>query len=44
MSFEISSTQKAYSFKDVAEHNSPGDLWIVIHSKVYDVSKFVSEV
>lgn len=24
------------------QHNRPGDLWIIIDSNVYDVSKFVS--
>ncbi|KAF7982326.1 hypothetical protein HWV62_29026 [Athelia sp. TMB] len=29
-----------YSYDDVAKHNKEGDLWIVIDSKVYDLSKF----
>lgn len=26
--------------EEIAEHNQPGDLWLLIHNKVYDVSKF----
>ena len=44
MAFEKSSKKMVYTFKEVAEHNSPGDLWIVIYGKVYDVSNFVTEV
>lgn len=29
-----------YTMEQVAEHNKPDDLWIVIHGKVYDVSKW----
>ncbi|KAJ7650365.1 acyl-CoA dehydrogenase/oxidase [Roridomyces roridus] len=31
---------KAFSKDAVAQHNKPGDLWVAIDSKVYDVSKF----
>ena len=31
---------KPYSLDEIAKHNTIGDLWIVIDSKVYDVSKF----
>lgn len=26
--------------EEIAEHNQPGDLWLLLHNKVYDVSKF----
>lgn len=35
---------KKYTFAEVKEHNKPTDLWVVIHDKVYDVTKFLHEV
>ncbi|THU89969.1 acyl-CoA dehydrogenase NM domain-like protein [Dendrothele bispora CBS 962.96] len=32
---------KQFTFEEVAKHNKEGDLWIVIDSKVYDLSRFV---
>ncbi|KAJ7590832.1 acyl-CoA dehydrogenase/oxidase [Mycena floridula] len=32
--------RKEFSYEEVAKHNKPGDMWIVIDSKVFDVSKF----
>jgi hypothetical protein len=32
-----------YSYQDVAEHNTKKDLFLVIHDKVYDCTKFVDE-
>ncbi|KAM0471942.1 hypothetical protein ACHAPX_009078 [Trichoderma viride] len=32
-----------YTLADVAAHNKREDLWIVIHGKVYDVSKYVRD-
>lgn len=32
-----------YSYQQIAEHNSPEDVWIVVDGKVYDVTKFVDE-
>jgi hypothetical protein len=26
--------------EEIAEHNQAGDLWLLIHNKVYDVSSF----
>jgi cytochrome b involved in lipid metabolism len=26
--------------EEIADHNQPGDLWLLIHNKVYDCSKF----
>ncbi|EPQ54019.1 acyl-CoA dehydrogenase NM domain-like protein [Gloeophyllum trabeum ATCC 11539] len=31
---------KSFSREDVAVHNRDGDLWIIIDSKVYDISRF----
>lgn len=31
------------SVQEVQKHQSPGDLWVVIHGKVYDVSDFMDE-
>ncbi|KAJ7229128.1 acyl-CoA dehydrogenase/oxidase, partial [Mycena pura] len=31
---------RQYTEEEVARHNKPGDLWITIDSKVYDLSKF----
>ncbi|KFB46995.1 AGAP002113-PA-like protein [Anopheles sinensis] len=34
---------KQYSIADVASHNKPNDVWMIIHDKVYDVTKFLQE-
>ncbi|SCV05725.1 LANO_0H13806g1_1 [Lachancea nothofagi CBS 11611] len=34
---------KLYSYKEIAEHNSESDLWMIIHGKVYDCTKFMEE-
>ncbi|KAH8106347.1 acyl-CoA dehydrogenase NM domain-like protein [Cristinia sonorae] len=31
---------KTFTVEEVAQHNKPGDLWIIIDSNVYDISKF----
>ncbi|KIO03066.1 hypothetical protein M404DRAFT_1001690 [Pisolithus tinctorius Marx 270] len=33
---------KEFTLEEVAEHNKEGDLWIVIDSKVYDLSRFAN--
>ncbi|CAH2351980.1 cytochrome b5 [[Candida] railenensis] len=34
---------KVFTLKDIANHDSPNDLWMVIYNKVYDITDFVSE-
>ncbi|XP_049278345.1 cytochrome b5-like isoform X2 [Anopheles funestus] len=34
---------KQYSLAEVSQHNKPEDVWMVIHDKVYDVTKFLHE-
>lgn len=29
-----------FSMEEIKKHNKPGDLWIVVHGNVYDVSEF----
>ncbi|KAF8292381.1 acyl-CoA dehydrogenase NM domain-like protein [Clavulina sp. PMI_390] len=31
---------KAFSLDEIVNHNKPGDLWVIIDSKVFDLSKF----
>ena len=43
----MSSQQKKFDYytkKEVKDHQNRGDLWIAIHGKVYDVSKFLEDV
>ncbi|KAL2799108.1 cytochrome b5-like heme/steroid binding domain-containing protein [Aspergillus keveii] len=37
------STDKEFTFKEVAEHNTKKDLYLVVHDKVYDCTTFVDE-
>uniref|UniRef100_A0A1A8GXV1 Cytochrome b5 type B n=1 Tax=Nothobranchius korthausae TaxID=1143690 RepID=A0A1A8GXV1_9TELE len=34
---------KFYTLEDVRAHNMINDTWLIIHDKVYDVSKFLEE-
>jgi cytochrome b involved in lipid metabolism len=34
-------SDKTYSLAQVGEHASPGDCWMAIHGKVYDVTAFL---
>ncbi|RKP09461.1 cytochrome b5 [Thamnocephalis sphaerospora] len=34
---------QVYTLAEVSKHNTKDDLWIVLHGKVYNVSKFVEE-
>ena len=35
---------QVYRLDEVASHNNEQDLWMAIHNKVYDVTKFTDEV
>ncbi|MFH1752222.1 MAG: cytochrome b5-like heme/steroid binding domain-containing protein [archaeon] len=37
----IQSLNKTFSLTEVAEHNSESDCWLVIDSKVFDVTEFI---
>jgi cytochrome b involved in lipid metabolism len=34
---------KTFTVEEVAHHNQPSDLWIIVKDQVYDVSKFSKE-
>jgi len=34
---------EVYTNEDVSCHNKEGDLWVIIHDKVYDITKFSQE-
>ncbi|KFM74691.1 Cytochrome b5, partial [Stegodyphus mimosarum] len=35
--------KKTYTLEEIAEHNNKKSVWILIHSNVYDVTKFLEE-
>ncbi|KAL4234596.1 Cytochrome b5 type B (outer mitochondrial membrane) [Mactra antiquata] len=37
------SKDKQYTLKEIKEHNDSKSTWLVIHDKVYDVTKFLEE-
>ena len=41
---EATATKKQYSLKEVSEHKSKQSIWVVIHDKIYDVTKFIVKV
>ncbi|XP_031266389.1 cytochrome b5 [Pistacia vera] len=36
-------TDKLFTLSQVSEHNTPKDCWLIIHGKVYDVTKFLED-
>ncbi|KYK54958.1 cytochrome b5 [Drechmeria coniospora] len=34
---------KEYTYQDVAEHNTKKDIFVVVHDKIYDCTKFIDE-
>jgi cytochrome b involved in lipid metabolism len=34
---------RTYTWDEVRQHTSPGDLWLVIDKKIYDVSRWMDE-
>ncbi|GLJ44259.1 hypothetical protein SUGI_0925290 [Cryptomeria japonica] len=34
---------KVYSFEEVSSHNTQNDCWIIVNSKVYDVTSYLEE-
>ncbi len=37
------SETKVYTLKDIKEHKTSQDIWVVIHNKVYDITKFLDD-
>lgn len=33
-----------YRLEEVAKRNTPKEIWLVIHGRVYDISRFLNEV
>ena len=33
-----------YTWEEVAKHRTAESLWVIIHDKVYDITKFMEEV
>ncbi|XP_043937846.1 cytochrome b5-like [Protopterus annectens] len=36
-------SEKYYRLEDVQNHNEGSDVWVIIHGRVYDVGRFLSE-
>jgi cytochrome-b5 reductase len=32
-----------YTLEEVQKHNKPDDVWIILHNKVYDVTKYLED-
>lgn len=41
---KMASQLKQYTIEDVKKHNTEDDVWMIIHDKVYDLTKFLDEV
>ena len=35
---------RKYTWEEIQKHNTNTSLWIVVHNKVYDVTRFMEEV
>lgn len=35
-------TPKTYTLADVSSHSSASDCWVIVHDKVYDITKFIA--
>jgi cytochrome b involved in lipid metabolism len=42
-SMSTHASAKAITFEEVEKHDKKDDCWMVIHGKVYDVTKFLGE-
>ncbi|KAL8172290.1 hypothetical protein V2J09_024094, partial [Rumex salicifolius] len=40
---KMEAEKKVYTLSEVSQHNNPKDCWLIIHGKVYDVTKFLEE-
>jgi len=38
---EVGTSPVTFALEEVARHDSPSDCWLIIHGKVYDVTKWV---
>ena len=38
--YDMSSAPRVLSMREVARHNTPADLWVVIKGRVYDLTAF----
>jgi cytochrome b involved in lipid metabolism len=39
----MNGSKRAMTMKEVSKHNKPDDMWMVLHGKVYDVTKFLED-
>lgn len=37
-------SEKVYRLEEVKKHNNVKSAWMIIHNKVYDITKFLEEV
>ena len=35
---------RKYTWEEIQKHNTNTSLWVVVHNKVYDVTRFMEEV
>ena len=39
----MNGSKRAMTMEEVSTHNKPDDMWMVLHGKVYDVTKFLED-